>query len=208
MKIVPILIAGKCINRSEGLRTELDFYINEETAWLRKSVSWIVNVVVVLACAWFLVYGFGEQVKVSGNSMQPVLDGGDVVLTDRLSYVIGKPQRFDIVVFEREDGKKNVKRVIGLPGETVQIKNGIVLIDGEPLKAPAQLEQVSLAGRAESPVQLSDGEYFFLGDNRDSSEDSRFANVGNVTLEQISGKVWLRFLPLLKIGFISGKERS
>ena len=112
MKIVPILIAGKCINRSEGLRTELDFYINEETAWLRKSVSWIVNVVVVLACAWFLVYGFGEQVKVSGNSMQPVLDGGDVVLTDRLSYVIGKPQRFDIVVFEREDGKKNVKRVI------------------------------------------------------------------------------------------------
>ena len=78
----------------------------------------------------------------------------------------------------------------------------------EPLKAPAQLEQVSLAGRAESPVQLSDGEYFLLGDNRDSSEDSRFANVGNVTLEQISGKVWLRFLPLLKIGFISGKERS
>ena len=71
----------------------------------------------------------------------------------------------------------------------------------------ARTAGTGLAGRkAESPVQLSDGEYFLLGDNRDSSEDSRFANVGNVTLEQISGKVWLRFLPLLKIGFILEKK--
>lgn len=114
----------------------MDFYINEDTAWLRRAVSWVVNIVVVLACAWFLVYGYGGQVEISGNSMQPVLDGGDVVLTDRITYVVRRPRRFDIVVFKREDGRKNVKRVIGLPGETVQIKNGLVYIDGSPLKAP------------------------------------------------------------------------
>lgn len=180
--------------------------MNEDTAWLRRAVSWTVNIVVVLACAWFLVYGYGGQVEISGNSMQPVLDGGDVVLTDRITYVVSRPGRFDIVVFQRENGRKNVKRVIGLPGETVQIKNGFVYIDGSPLKAPDGLDLVSLAGRAENPVQLSENEYFLLGDNRDSSEDSRFANVGNVREDQILGRVWLRFLPLLKIGFITGGQ--
>ena len=184
----------------------MDFYINEDTAWLRRAVSWVVNIVVVLACAWFLVYGYGGQVEISGNSMQPVLDGGDVVLTDRITYVVRRPRRFDIVVFKREDGRKNVKRVIGLPGETVQIKNGLVYIDGSPLKAPEGLDLVSLAGRAESPVLLSEDECFLLGDNRDSSEDSRFSNVGNVKESQILGRVWLRFLPLLKLDFIPGGQ--
>lgn len=184
----------------------MDFYINEDTAWLRRAVSWTVNIVVALACAWFLVYGYGSQVEISGNSMQPVLDRGDVVLTDRITYVMSRPGRFDIVVFKREDGRKNVKRVIGLPGETVQIKNGLVYIDGTPLKASEGLEMVSLAGRAENPVLLSEDEYFLLGDNRDSSEDSRFANVGNVKEDQILGRVWLRFLPLLKLSLISGGQ--
>ena len=117
-----------------------------------------------------------------------------------------RPRHFDIVVFKREDGRKNVKRVIGLPGETVQIKNGLVYIDGSPLKAPEGLDLVSLAGRAESPILLSEDEYFLLGDNRDSSEDSRFSNVGNVKENQILGRVWLRFLPLLKLDFIPGGQ--
>ena len=180
----------------------MEFYINEDTAWLRRSIRGGVNMVVVLACAWFLVYGFCGQVQVSGNSMQPLLDAGDVVLVNRLIYDVGKPERFDIVVFEREDNKKNVKRVIGLPGETIQIKGGFVFIDGECLNAENGLEQVSLAGRAENPVQLAEDEYFLLGDNRDSSEDSRFSNIGNVKEEQIQGKVWFRILPLLNIDFI------
>ena len=114
----------------------MEFYVNEDTAWLRRIVHWVVNVVIVLALAWFLVYGFCAQVLVSGNSMQPVLAADDVVLVNRLAYDVGKPERFDIVVFEREDRKKNVKRVIGLPGETVQIKGGYVFIDGELLEAP------------------------------------------------------------------------
>lgn len=190
------------LTKSVEWKWPVDFYINEDTAWLRRGIGWVVNIMVALACAWFLVYGFGEQVRISGSSMQPVLDAEDVVLMNRLIYDVSSPQRFDIVVFEREDGKKNVKRVIGLPGETVQIKNGSVYIDGAPLEAPDGLEQVSLAGRAEVPIQLEADEYFLLGDNRDSSEDSRFGNIGNVKGDQITGRVWLRIFPLLKLDLI------
>ena len=170
----------------------MDFYVNEDTAWLRKAVRWTVNVVLVLASAWFLVYGFCTQVPVSGGSMQPVLDADDVVLVNRLIYDVGKPERFDIVVFEREDHKK-------------QIKGGYIFIDGELLNAEDGLEQVSLAGRADTPIKLEDNEYFLLGDNRDSSEDSRFPNIGNVKREQIQGKVWFRIFPLLKLDFIHSR---
>ena len=115
----------------------------------------------------------------------------------RLSYDLGSPKRFDVVVFEREDKKPNVKRVIGLPGETVQIKNGQIYIDDKPLEADKGLGQVSLAGLAENPVVLDEDEYFLLGDNRDSSEDSRFVKIGNVKRRQIRGKVWLRLIPFI-----------
>ena len=205
---------GKCMKDSEstsyktGCRqvyfsgVTVDFYINDDTAWLRKAVGWVVNIVVAIACGWFLVYGFGEQILISGNSMQPQLSARDVVLMNRITYVTGDPGRFDVVVFEREDGKKNVKRIIGLPGETMQIKNGLVYINGEALKED-KMGEVSLAGRAAEPVRLGEKEYFLLGDNRSSSEDSRFPNIGNVKREQILGKVWFRMLPLLKLGFVS-----
>lgn len=180
----------------------MEYYINEETAWFRRVICWIVNIVLAVALAWFLVYSFGVQVRVSGNSMQPLLDADDVVLVNRLCYDLGRPARFDVVMFEREDHKKNVKRVIGLPGETVQIKGGLVFIDNQLLVARDGLEQVSLAGMADNPILLGEDEYFLLGDNRDSSEDSRFANIGNVKKKQIQGKVWLRILPLLKLDLI------
>ena len=180
----------------------LDFYINEDTALLRRIARWAVDVVVTIALAWFLVYGFCGQVRISGNSMQPLLEASDVVLVNRLAYDLGKPKRYDVVVFGSEDRKNNVKRVIGLPGETVQIIGGLVYIDGAPLEDESGLGQVSLAGRAGSPITLGEDEYFLLGDNRDSSEDSRFANVGNVKADHIQGKVWLRILPILKLGFL------
>lgn len=183
----------------------MEYFMNEDTAWLRRVIHWVVDVVVVIALAWFLVYGFCGQVCILGNSMQPLLDAEDVVLVNRLAYDLGKPKRFDVVVFEREDRQKNVKRVIGLPGETVQIKGGLVFIDDELLDAQDNLEQVSLAGMADSPVKLGEDEYFLLGDNRDSSEDSRFANIGNVKQEQIQGKVWFRILPLLKLDLIRSR---
>ncbi len=177
----------------------MEFY-QEETSALQKAVCWIVDIVVVIALAWFVVRSFGGQVRIIGQSMTPCLSGGDMVLMDRLAYDLGDPRRFDIVVFSRGDRKDNVKRVIGLPGETVQITGGSIYIDGERLETDGSMDSVSLAGLAEDPVLLEKDEYFLMGDNQDSSDDSRFANVGNVKRSQISGKVWFRVLPLMGIG--------
>ena len=96
----------------------------------------------------------------------------------------------------------NVKRVIGLPGETVQIKGGQIYINDEWIEQPEGATSISLAGIAENPVKLGEDEYFLLGDNRDSSEDSRFSNVGNVSGKQIQGKVWIRIAPLANLELI------
>ena len=179
----------------------MEFY-QEETNKLQKIIVWLVDIIVMISLAWFVVYGFGTQIRITGQSMTPELRSDDVVLMNRLSYDLGDPKRFDVVVFEREDKKPNVKRVIGLPGETIQIKNGQIYIDDKPLEADHDLNQVSLAGLAENPVVLDDDEYFLLGDNRDSSEDSRFVKIGNVKRRQIRGKVWLRLIPFIDFKFV------
>lgn len=180
----------------------MEFYQVEETNMLRQVIKWIVDIIVVISLAWFAVYGFGTQVRIVGQSMMPELKEEDVVLMNRLVYDFGDPDRFDVVVFDREDRKSNVKRVIGLPGETVQIKSGYLYIDGVRLEAEDNLDQVALAGLAENPVTLGEDEYFLLGDNRDGSEDSRFANIGNVKRKQIQGKIWLRLMPLIDLELI------
>ena len=134
--------------------------------------------------------------------MQPVLDADDVVLVNRLIYDVGKPERFDIVVFEREDHKKNVKRIIGLPGETVQIVDGIIYIDGEALQESYGREVMKNSGLAADPVTLGEDEYFVLGDNRNDSTDSRDPSVGKIPRDRIIGRAWVRIWPLSKIGIL------
>lgn len=191
----------------------MEFYREDGTSPLRTMINWVIDIIVAVALACFTVYAFGNQVVVSGNSMTPLLDSDDIVLMNQLKLVWGKPGRFDVVVFQREDQKKNIKRVIGLPGETVQIKDGQVWINGEVLQEEKQTmevdgerveveKKIALAGLAENPIVLGEDEYFLLGDNRDSSEDSRFANVGSVKESQIIGKVWFRIHPTLKMGII------
>ncbi|MCI6886990.1 MAG: signal peptidase I [Lachnospiraceae bacterium] len=180
----------------------MEFYQNDEINLVRRLSGWVVDIVVALAFAWFFLHAFGTQILVSGQSMTPLLNSGDVVLMNRLVYDLGKPDRMDVVVFEREDHRANVKRVIGIPGDVVQIRDGILYVNGKRFGASEGLDYVSLAGLAEKPVVLEEGEYFLLGDNRDSSEDSRFAKTGNVKEEQILGKVWLRLFPLIDIRWI------
>ena len=174
----------------------MDFYHMDEESRIRLICKWVVDIVLVVSFAWFIVYAFGTSVTVSGNSMQPVLKNGDVVLMNRL----------DLVVFSRGGGENNIKRVIGLPGETVQIEGGVIYIDGAALEAEDGLGQVELAGLARDPVTLGNDEYFLLGDNRESSEDSRFSNVGNVKKEQIQGKAWVRISPVTAFGPIRARD--
>lgn len=194
-----LFLAGIDSGRVVNLNIEID----EGRSRLRLIVNWIVDVAVVISIAWFTVFSLGTQVPVAGQSMTPVLESEEIVLMNRLLYHIRMPERFDIVVFEREDNKFNIKRVVGLPGETLQVKDGFLYINDEKIDAKDGLNQVALAGLLEHPVHLAEDEYFLLGDNRDNSEDSRFANVGNVKRSQIKGKIWFRISPLKRFGFIS-----
>ncbi len=180
----------------------MEFYQEPEESRIQILVNWIVDIIVVIAFACYLVYAVGSRVEVTGSSMHPGLKSGDEVLINRLAYDLGSPERYDIAVFQKDNDAYNTKRIIGLPGETVQIKNNRIYINGVPLNAEGDLAYASIAGAAEYPIELGDDEYFLLGDNRESSEDSRFAGIGNIKNSQLVGKVWLKFQPLNELGFI------
>ena len=180
----------------------MDFYTYDGNTLLRSIIRAIVYIVVLISLAWFLVYGFMGQTIISGQSMSPLLNAEDVCLVNRLAYDLGNPGRYDVVLFERTDSSKlNVKRIIGLPGDTVQIIDKVVYVNGEPVE-DERYQSVSLAGIAENIVELGKDEYFLLGDNTDSSEDSRFSNIGNVQRRNIKGKLWMKIRPVSDISFL------
>lgn len=131
-----------------------------------------------------------QSVSVSGSSMEPSYHDGDRLIMEKVSYRVGGPERFDVVVFPRGRNYYLVKRIIGLPGETVRINsNGEIFINGMLLEESYGMEPIGDAGIAEHVVILGSDEYFVLGDNRNNSADSRNANVGNVRIGEISGKI-------------------
>lgn len=134
-----------------------------------------------------------EKADIYGDSMSPSLLDGDCVLVEKLSYLVRKPRRFDMVVFRyRDENEYYTKRIIGLPEETVQIIDGEVYINGERLEEPEKREKILEPGRAENPIVLGEDEYFLLGDNRNHSADSRNSDIGNVKKSRFRGRVFLR----------------
>ncbi len=146
----------------------------------------------------FLIHFVVQRADVYGRSMEPVLYHGDILAVDKATYRFSPPERFDIIVFcyRMQEGRYYTKRIIGLPGETVQIIDGFVYIDGEKLEDDAGTERIEDPGRAGEPVTLGEDEYFVLGDNRNFSSDSRDPDVGNVKKEEIIGKIWFRVWPV------------
>ena len=160
---------------------------------IRRAFLFLFQAVLVCAAAVLLVVFFVYRVSNAGDSMSPALKNGDVVLVNRLTYQIKGPARGDIIVF-RPGGNENthysIKRVVGLPGETVQIIDGSVYIDGEEAERDIYAADIEYAGTAEEPVELGEDEYFVIGDNTGVSDDSRTEDVGNVRLEDICGEAW------------------
>ena len=135
--------------------------------------------------------------------MQPTLSDGDNLIVDKLSYRFHDPDRFDIIVFPQEDGRYFIKRIIGLPGESVRIdEDGFIYINGEKLQESYGKEVMRDPGLAKDGIQLGADEYFVLGDNRNNSEDSRYADMGNVKKRNIIGKVWFIASPWSRFGFV------
>jgi len=184
--------------------TSLEFYhTDREKKTIRSAAKWLVDIAVILSLGFLIAVMLCESQTVSGQSMYPTMTAGDKVLVNKLQYHLSDPQRLDVIIFRTQDNKLSVKRIVGLPGETVEIVDGSLYINGELLNDKRLPQEILLTGIASEPIYLEEEEYFVLGQNLSSSEDSRFSNVGNIKREQIEGKVWLRYAPLANIGFIN-----
>ncbi len=172
---------------------------------LKEILSTSLYLLFVLCAIYLVIHFVGQRTQVQGSSMEPKLSSDDNLIVDKISYRFHDPERFDIVVFpfRYEENTFYIKRVIGLPGETIRIDEmGNILIDGNILDESYGKEVIQNPGRAYEEIVLADDEYFLMGDNRNNSTDSRDPSVGNVRRDEIVGRAWLRIWPLDKFGFI------
>ena len=161
----------------------------------------LVTLLLAAACA----ATFFSSVIVQENSMNPTLGVGDRVFVDRLITSVRGIRRNDVIAYRSSneiDSGIHIKRVIGRPGETVEIKDGLILINGTTYIENNDFPNITNPGLAEGGIKLGNDEYFVLGDNRNSSEDSRFADVGNINRSSVAGKVWYLASPASRSGFI------
>ncbi len=174
---------------------------------LRKSLRWVFEIAVTLAFAALTAVLMFQTVTMQESSMEPTLEVGDKFFMNQVVYRFSEPRRGDMIVFRTnasDDAALHIRRVIGLPGETVQIRDGVIYIDGEIYDEAADYPEIVNPGLAENGVSLKSNEYFVLGDNRNNSEDSRYSDIGTVKKRYIVGKLWFTCSPREKIGILKG----
>ena len=172
---------------------------------LRPVAVWAGKIAIVCLFAFVFVWYFGQRVAVVGDSMNPILNNGDIALVNRIVYDATAPKRGDIIVFKpkgNENSHYYIKRISGLPGEKVQILEGEIYIDGEKLEEDYGVSEITDPGIAAEEIELEGNEFFVLGDDRENSEDSRMADVGNVKRSYIYGKAWFVISPWENFGFV------
>ena len=176
-----------------------------EDSKLRKVLIWVFEIVVTLIFAVLTSMMLFQSVTMQESSMEPTLAVGSQYFVNKLAYKTSSPKRGDIIVFRTngsDDAALHVRRVIGLPGETIQIVNGRILINGEAYKEGKDFPSINNPGMAANAITLEAGEYFVLGDNRNNSEDSRYADIGKVNKKYITGKLWFQISPRKEIGLL------
>ena len=154
-------------------------------------LSWTAIVSGAVLFAYVVVFAFGVRTTVIGDSMDPTLVNGQEIMINRLIYNIFEPGQGDVIVFKpngNENAHTYVKRVVALPGDTVRIMNGILYVNGEPTDFFS--DNIANAGIAALDIKVGEDEFFVMGDNPNSSDDSRNANIGNVKLDTIIGRAW------------------
>ncbi len=175
---------------------------------MKELISTAIYLLVVLGVTYLLITYVGQRTVVDGQSMETTLSHGDNLIVDKITYRFKDPERFDIIVFpfQYQEDTYYIKRIIGLPGETVQIdKEGTIYINGEVLEEAYGREIISEEhiGIAKDPITLGEDEYFVMGDNRNNSSDSRTEIVGNIHRDEIVGRAWLRIWPLDSFGLLT-----
>lgn len=176
---------------------------NDKSAF-RELLEWLLYILLIIVLTYVIITFVGQRTKVDGHSMEPTLSHGDNLIIDKISYRFSDPERYDIVVFPYQHAENTyyIKRIIGLPGDTVQILDGYVYINGKLLGEHYGAEPIKDPKLAAEPIKLGDDEYFVLGDNRNNSSDSRDPSVGVLHREQLLGKAWVRIYPFDKAGVI------
>ncbi len=170
---------------------------------MKNILEWVKDILIAVAIA-ALILVFFKPIVVQQQSMEPNFHGGDYLITSRQAYrLFGEPERGDVIVFKSEllteDGEQKclIKRIIGLPGDVVEIKDGYVYINGEEIDEPYVKEQ-GISGEMEA-LTVPENELFVMGDNRGVSEDSRSPRVGTISEDTIVGKVKIRLYPFNSI---------
>ena len=163
-------------------------------------IAFGICVVIAIVIALIITNFVASHTKVEGNSMESTLENGDDIIVEKFSYITSDPERYDIIVFRESESVNYIKRVIALPGETIQITEGKIYINERAVFDAYGNAKMDDGGIAEKPIKLGQDEYFVLGDNRNASKDSRDKTVGVIKRDQIIGKAWLRVLPFDNFG--------
>jgi len=177
---------------------------------IKSLVIWTLEITLAVGGAYLIAVNGFDKTKVSGNSMMPTLNDGTVLVVNKFAYAFKQPERGDVIVYKRSNKEHSyfeIKRVIGLPGETIIIKNGTAYVNDIPQKEVVNIIESTNGGLAEDGVTLDDNEYFVLGDNREESEDSRFASSGNVLKNEIIGEALAVEKPFMFVDSINRAER-
>lgn len=171
----------------------------------RVVLGWVLMIVLLLLVIFALIVFTSQREEVKDRAMYPAMQEDDVLAVDRLRYRFFNPRRYDIVIFPSryEAGVSYIRRIIGLPGETVRIVDGKVYINGIVLDSDTWgMEPIAQAGAAYGTITLGADEYFVLGDNRNACTDSREPSIGNIRRDELTGVVLMRIWPLTRISLL------
>lgn len=174
-----------------------------DKAVLRRIVLTVFRYAVIILLAFILVYFWGYRITMSGSSMKGTLASGDHVLVNRLIYQVSTPDEGDVIVFAPDGAGRSsysIKRIVAGPGDTVKVEDGYLYVNGNRYTRNDKSVKIDNPGTLETIQKVPEQQYFVLGDNPESSEDSRFSNIGTIDRDEIIGKVWFVIRPLSHFG--------